>query len=141
TSRMSRPQGATPRGRTLFHVVVLPCLPFSHGLQRTLERQGKLVARLPPRALLLLPIPGPITMLTALAVTPRPLVRGHYQDRLQASAHRHCDVGGLVGATQRPPGGRQEPSDHMDRFHLGSSPPCPHAWTGSHDTQRLWEDI
>lgn len=102
-------------GRALFHVVMLPCLPFSYGSQHTLERRGRLVARLLPRALPLLPIPGPITMLTALVVTPRPLVRGHYQDRLQASAHRHCDVGGLVGATQRPPGGPQEPSDHDAR--------------------------
>src|SRR5439155_18928535 len=47
TSRTSRPQGATPMGRALFHVV-LPCLLFSHGSQHTLERQGILVARVPP---------------------------------------------------------------------------------------------
>jgi hypothetical protein len=29
----------------------------------------------------------------------------------------------------------------MGRFHFVSSPPSPHAWTGSHDTQRRWEDI
>jgi hypothetical protein len=45
TSRKSRPQGATPRGRALFRVLVLPYLPFRHGIQHTLVRQGTLADR------------------------------------------------------------------------------------------------
>ena len=65
-------------GHALFRVVMLPCLPFSHGSQHTLERQGTHWWHVyPPRTLSLFPIQGPITMPTSLAVTPRPLVRGH----------------------------------------------------------------
>ena len=61
-----------------------------------------------------------ISIDASTAVTPRPPVRGHEQDRLQPPAHRPCDIGGPLGATHRPPGGpfayqRAAPRRQSDR--------------------------